>query len=252
MGELEHQRRVLGSYGFAGQYQQSPVPREGGMFKPEWWRFWDQLPTRFDDITLSWDLSFKGGEGHDYVVGLALGRVGALVYILDRFRKRVSFTETCHAIKQMAAKYPTARVILVEDAANGPAVVNVLQKEIRGILAVTPEGGKNSRAAAVEPQVEAGQVLLPRPRFADGQRRIEYTWVEDFVDQCSLFPKGEHDDDVDALTQALVYLQKRPVSQVSASQILAIGRKSNSGHDDDHGHRDGYGGRRWLKGRRQF
>lgn len=252
VGELEHQRRVLGSYGFAGQYQQSPVPREGGMFKPEWWRFWDQLPTRFDDITLSWDLSFKGGEGHDYVVGLALGRVGALVYILDRFRKRVSFTETCHAIKQMAAKYPTARVILVEDAANGPAVVNVLQKEIRGILAVTPEGGKNSRAAAVEPQVEAGQVLLPRPRFADGQRRIEYTWVEDFVDQCSLFPKGEHDDDVDALTQALVYLQKRPVSQVSASQILAIGRKSNSGHDDDHGHRDGYGGRRWLKGRRQF
>ena len=210
---------------------------------------------RFDDITLSWDLSFKGGDGHDYVVGLALGRVGAMVYLLDRFKARASFTETCHAIKQMAAKYPSARAILVEDAANGPAVVNTLQKEIRGILAVTPEGGKRSRAAAVQPQVEAGQVLLPRPRFADGQLRTEYAWVEDFVEQCSLFPKGEHDDDVDAMTQALVYLQKRPVSQVSASQILAIGREDHDDdddddeHDRDHGSR--YGGRD-LRGRRQF
>jgi len=231
--ELEQQRQTLGSYGFAGQYQQSPVPRDGGWFKPEWWRYWDQLPARFDDITLSWDLSFKDGEGHDYVVGLALGRVGALVYVLDRFKARASFTETCQAIKQMVARYPNARVVLVEDAANGPAVVSVLQKEIRAILAVTPEGGKRSRAAAVQPQIEAGQVLLPRPRFADGQLRTEYAWVEDFTEQCSLFPKGEHDDDVDALTQALVYLQKRPVSQLTAGQILAIGADDHGDADDD-------------------
>jgi hypothetical protein len=143
--ELEHQKRTLGSYAFAGQYQQSPVPRDGGMFKPEWWRYWDLLPTRFNDITLSWDLSFKDGEGHDYVVGLALGRVGAVVYVLDRFKARASFTETCHAIRQMVDKYQGARAILVEDAANGPAVVNSLHKEIRGILPITPEGGKWSR-----------------------------------------------------------------------------------------------------------
>ena len=102
--ELEQQRLALGSYGFAGQYQQQPVPREGGMFKPEWWRYWDQLPARFHDITQSWDLSFKGGGGHDYVVGLVLGRVGALVYMLDRFKAKASFTGSCHAIKQMVAK----------------------------------------------------------------------------------------------------------------------------------------------------
>jgi predicted phage terminase large subunit-like protein len=249
VAELEHQRQTLGSYGFAGQYQQSPVPRDGGMFKPEWWRYCDQLPTRFDDTTLSWDLSFKSGEGHDYVVGLALGRVGALVYVLDRFKARGSFTETCHAIKQMVARYPNARVVLVEDAANGPAVVSALQNEVRGILAVTPEGGKWSRAAAVQPQIEAGQVLLPRPRFADGQLRTEYAWVEDFVEQCSVFPKGEHDDDVDAMTQALVYMQKRPVSQLLVSEILAIGR--NDDDDDDDDDEQGYGGRRWKR-RRQF
>ena len=61
--------------------------------------------------------------------------------------------------EQMVAKYPNARVILVEDAANGHAVVDALKKKVRGILAVTPEGGKLSRAAAVQPQIEAGQVL---------------------------------------------------------------------------------------------
>lgn len=230
--ELERQRQILGSYGFAGQYQQEPVPRIGGMFRYEWWPYFDQLPL-FDEIVQSWDLSFKDGDGHDYVVGLVAGRVGAHIYLLDRFKARVSFVETLHAIRQMVAKYPTTRAVLIEDAANGPAVVSALHKEIRGILPVTPEGGKFSRAAAVQPQIEAGQVFLPRPRFADGQLRFEYAWVEDFVEQCSVFPKGEHDDDVDALTQVLVYMQKRPANLLSASQILAAGQDDRSDDDDD-------------------
>jgi len=250
VADLEHQRQVLGSYGFAGQYQQQPVPRDGGMFKVEWWQYWDHAPARFDEIVQSWDLSFKDGDGHDYVVGLVAGRVGACVYLLDRFKAKASFTETCQAIKRMVATHPATRIVLIEDAANGPAVVSALHKEIRGILAVTPEGGKRSRAAAVEPQIEAGQVFLPRPRFADGQLRFEHAWVEDFVEQCSVFPKGEHDDDVDALTQLLVYLQKRPVSQLSASQILAIGQDDD---DDDHdqgngtSNRFGGAGPRWPR-----
>ena len=169
VAELEHQRQILGSYGFAGQYQQSPVPRDGGMFKPEWWQVLGSTPDAF--------------RRHHPVVGSELQGAGRVMTTssvsrsagLARWstcstgsRRRASFTETCHAIKQMVAKYPSTRAVLIEDAANGPAVVSALQKEIRGILAVTPEGGKWSRAAAVQPQVEAGQVLLPRPRFADG------------------------------------------------------------------------------------
>jgi predicted phage terminase large subunit-like protein len=186
--ELEHQRQTLGSYGFAGQYQQSPVPLEGGMFKPEWWQYWDQ-PGQFNEIYQSWDLSFKDGDGHDYVVGLVAGRIGTHVHILDRFKGKVSFVETLHAVRQMRSKYPGTRAVLIEDAANGPAVVSALHKEIPGILAVTPEGGKKSRAAAVQPEIEARQVFLPRPRFADGQLRFDYAWVEDFVEQCSVFPR---------------------------------------------------------------
>jgi hypothetical protein len=104
--DLDEQRRRLGSYGFAGQYQQQPVPREGGMFKPDWWRHWDQLPSRFDEVIQSWDLSFKGGDRHDHVVGLVLGRIGAVVYVLDRFKAKANFVETYEAIQRMVTKYP--------------------------------------------------------------------------------------------------------------------------------------------------
>ena len=189
-------------------------------------------------IVQSWDLSFKDGEGHDYVVGLVAGRIGAQVYILDRFKAKVSFVETLQAIRRMVAKYPATRAVLIEDAANGPAVVEYASEEIPGILAVTPEGGKHSRAAAVQPQVEAGQVFLPRPRFADGHRNLEHPWVEDFIEQCSIFPVGEHDDDVDALTQLLVYMQRHR-STLSVREILRAGNSDDDVDDEDEG-----GGRR--------
>jgi predicted phage terminase large subunit-like protein len=231
LAELESQRRTVGSYAFAGQYQQNPVPQDAELFRREWWHYYEQPPLRLDDITQSWDLSFKDGDSNDYVVGLVFGRVGELVYVLDRYKAKAPFTTTCHAIKAMVAKYPTTRSVLVEDAANGPAVVDALKTVIRGILAVTPHGGKWSRASAVQPWIEARQVLLPNPRFADGHLNAQRAWVEDFVDQCASFPKGEHDDDVDALTQALVYFQSHPPRRLSVQDILSIG-------DDDHGDDD--------------
>jgi predicted phage terminase large subunit-like protein len=137
-------------------------------------------------------------------VGIVAGRIGAEVYLLDRFKAQVSFVETCRAVEMLYARYPETAMVLIEDAANGPAVVDTLRQTIPGVIAITPEGGKIARAAAVQPQIEAGQVWLPRPRLADGRALPDRAWVEDFVDTCAVFPKGAHDDDVDALTQLLV------------------------------------------------
>ena len=156
----------------------------------------------------SWDLSFKHTEGSDFVVGLVAARDGAQVYLIDRYKARASFSETCQAIRMMSARYPTTHAVIVEDAANGAAVVDALQREIAGLILVPPEGGKTSRAAAVQPIVEAGQVFLPSPRWPDGAVRADRTWVDDFVAACAVFPRGSHDDDVDALTQLLVYCGK--------------------------------------------
>ncbi len=93
-------------------------------------------------------------------------------------------------------EWPDASRKLVEDKANGSAIVSTLEHEIAGIIPVNPEGGKEARAAAVQPQIESGNVYLP-----DGA-----PWLDDFVEEFAAFPRGRHDDQVDALSQALLDL----------------------------------------------
>ena len=137
-------------------------------------------------------------------MGLVAARRGADIFLLDRFKAQVSFPETLRAIRALCARYPQARTILVEDTANGPAVIETLMHEIPGIIAITPKGGKAERAAACAPRVEAGNVYLPRPTAPNGRRVPARAWVDDFIEQLAVFPKGTHDDDVDAFTQLLL------------------------------------------------
>jgi predicted phage terminase large subunit-like protein len=92
---------------------------------------------------------------------------------------------------------------LVEDKANGPAVVQSLRHQIGGFVEVNPEGGKESRAAAASPQLESGNWYLPHPMLKP--------WVEGFIAECAAFPKGANDDQVDAWSQgAKRLLRQRP------------------------------------------
>ena len=75
--EIAQRKAELGAYGFAGQYQQSPSPRSGGMFQRDWWSFYDEVPSTLDECAQSWDLAVKGDPGSDYVVGLVAARRGA-------------------------------------------------------------------------------------------------------------------------------------------------------------------------------
>ncbi len=103
---------------------------------------------------------------------------------------------------------------LVEDKANGPAVISQLRRRVPGMVAVNPSGedtplGKVGRARAVAPDVEAANVYLPGASNADG---TDYDptrtpdWVKGLVDECAAFPNAAHDDQVDALSQALMRL----------------------------------------------
>jgi predicted phage terminase large subunit-like protein len=105
------------------------------------------------------------------------------------------------AIRTLVEKWP-AHGVLVEDKANGPAVISMLRHEISGLIAVNPEGGKVSRAHAVSAVVEAGNVFLPHPRVAP--------WVDGYLAELSIFPNGRHDDQVDQTTQALNRLSGGP------------------------------------------
>jgi len=199
--EIEAAKLALRSYGFAGQYQQRPSPMEGGIFKRGWWKFYKEPPARFDEMLQSWDCSFKNASTSDYVVGQVWGRVGGEFYLLDQVRDRMDFTETLQAVRALTAKWPKARSKLIEDKANGQAVIDALKREISGIIPVTPKESKEARAMAVQPFMEAGNVYLPDPSIAP--------WIHDFIEECAAFPNAAHDDQVDAMTQALNRLAQR-------------------------------------------
>ena len=113
--------------------------------------------------------------------------------MLEQVRDRLDFPGTLLAVRQLSARYLHAELKLVEDKANGPAVIQSLRHEIRGFVEVNPEGGKVSRAAAASPQLESGNWYLPHPMLAP--------WVEGFIGECAAFPAGAHDDQVDAWSQ---------------------------------------------------
>lgn len=194
---LTKMKATVGSRDWAALYQQHPTPGEGGTFKREWWNYYKFLPSGLYDYVQSWDCTFKDAQSSDYVVGQVWARKGSSRYLLDQVRGRMSFTETIRAVRSLSAKWPQAVRKLIEDKANGTAVIDVLRKELPGLVPVEPEGGKIVRANAVTAVVEAGNVFLPDPSIAP--------WVHDFVEEHALFPNGSNDDQVDAQSQANTY-----------------------------------------------
>ena len=199
---LAKQQVTLGSAAYAGQYQQRPAPAGGLVFRREWFKFYDVLPEVSRWIQ-SWDMTFKDGPSCDYVVGITGARKGADIFLVDRVKGKWDFTESCRRVIALCQRYPRASTILIEEAANGAAIINALSRHVSGILGVKPDGGKLARAQAAQPLVEAGNVWLPNPRPL-GQLIPEREWVDDFIHQCCVFPTGVHDDDVDAFTQLVV------------------------------------------------
>ena len=197
-------KSTVGSYEWNALYQQRPAPEEGSLFKREWWQFYDEIPTDLFDYVQSWDCTFKDKSTSDFVVGQVWARSRrnpANRYLLDQYRKRMTFTETVQAIRTMSGKWPKTVRKLIEDKANGTAVIDVLKKEIPGLVAVEPRGGKVVRAHAVTAVVESGNVYLRNPGKAP--------WVLDFIEELASFPTGTHDDQVDAMTQANAYYNEK-------------------------------------------
>jgi predicted phage terminase large subunit-like protein len=183
--DLGRIKASLGSYEWASLYQQRPTPQGGGIFMTTWWGFYDEasLPGRFDEIIQSWDMTFKDAATSDFVVGQVWGRAEERYYLLDQIRDRLDFPGTIRAVINLSRKWPDAKLKLVEDKANGPAVIAMLKRELSGLVAVEPQGSKEARAYAVSALVEAGNVFLP----------ARAAWLDDFITEAASFPNGRND-----------------------------------------------------------
>lgn len=215
----ESTKKAVGTGVWTSLYQQRPSPEGGSMLKKHWWRYYTvaynfetNMVGQFyiDEIIQSWDLTFKNTDGTDMVVGQIWGRCGVNKFLLDQVRARMEFTETLHAIINLSHKWPMAKLKLIEEKANGPAVISMLRNKVGGLVAVDPKDSKEARVAAVSPDVEAQNVWLPHPEIAP--------WITDFVEECASFPKGAYDDQVDAFSQALVRLMYHSATRRQAER----------------------------------
>lgn len=190
-----------GTRGWNALFQGRPAAAEGNVFKREWWVRTPVRPVQLSDGTwtglcdteiISMDCAFRDTDGSDFVSIQVWGKRGARARLLDRVYARMDFVETVASLRRVCAKWPNARLKLIEAKANGDAVISYLRKEIPGLVGITPTDSKLSRAYGVTPFCEAGNVEI-----------WDAPWAQDWVEQMAAFPTGAHDDDVDATTQAL-------------------------------------------------
>ncbi len=209
VAEWEQIRIQAGSRVFAALYQGRPSPDQGDVWKRQWWRryhepLWSQHPTipgayvvpECDEMLISFDMSFRDTKGSDFVAGQVWVRRGANAYLVDQVHKRLGFTDTVTAFTALVAKWPQASRKLVEQAANGVAVIDSLKGKVPGIVPVKPRESKYARASAVSPFLEAGNVLVPAPG-------VGLFDPEPLIEESAQFPNSQHDDMVDATSQAL-------------------------------------------------
>jgi phage terminase large subunit-like protein len=225
--ELLKIRSRTGAFWWSALYQQRPSPATGGIFQRSWIRppFPRQQRRRYAPLILSCDLTFKDEDDSCYcgfeLLGLLAAEAGKSqkleIEVLWAVRKRLGLPGTIHFLLSASAALQQQglrpHAVLVEDAANGPAVLQMLRRRIRGLLPVPPRGSKELRAHAVAPLLEAGQVAF-------------HHRAEPLTEELPRFPKGSKDL-TDAFCHGALWLEERywkALGQAEAPVPLLLSR----------------------------
>lgn len=208
-----------GEYTWNALYQGHPSAQNGNLFQEHWWQLYDRRNVRFEDFEyscLSIDATFKKTETSDMVAMELWGLRQNHAFLYKLVNKRMGFVDTVARIKKFLEQYPGIDELVIEDKANGSAIIDTLRysEGVPPIVGVNPLGGKYSRAQAVSPFIATLAVHIPND-FTDSENmEIEWdaneklTGTQKFIIQHSKFPFMKHDDMVDAETQALTRLIK--------------------------------------------
>ena len=210
VAELE---RTLGSYGSAGQLQQRPAPRGGGIINTAWFEYWTHLPPlEFRFVTV--DTAQKTAQQNDYSVLQCWGRsTSGRAILLDQLRGKWEAPELIVQARAFWTKHrddlnimcrkAQLRGMYVEDKVSGTGLIQTLRREGIPVLAVQRNKDKISRAYDAAPFIESGNVLLPR----------DASWLSDLLAEIESFPSGAHDDQLDPMFDAINLVQRVPATQ---------------------------------------
>ena len=214
-----NKKREVGPRNWECQYNQKPRPDGGTEFKSEW------LQNRFEVLEvakverwlISVDASFKGELTSDWCVLGLHAKVGSHYNQVDVIRRKMDYPELKATLREYVLSWRARGVpvdtVLVEDKANGPALIADLHKEISGLVPFSPKDGKILRYRAISGILAALQFFLPSDTahllLPDG-RKIPLAaafWREVFIAELLSIPGGKHDDQADQLAQAVIYLE---------------------------------------------
>ena len=214
--QAETLRVELGSLAFDAQQQQDPTPEGGHIIDVNWFTYYgftpEELIKHFKEndpetfnglsIVMSWDMTFKKSKDTDFVgciVGLHDMKTDE-TYIIDYVKERMTFTETLSRVMGVRDRWDGIGIpitVIVEEKANGSAVLDVLSQRVAGFLPFDPGNqDKITRMKLVVPYVESKKIKLPELNKA--------SWVASFVSDMARFPYIEHDDIPDAFSQLMV------------------------------------------------
>lgn len=212
-------KEIVGNRVWSALYQGKPFIEGGNIVQRSSIKFYNEksLPSQFDEIVLSCDLSFGGTKKeNDPNCGVVWGRQGGNHYLLKRFNKKCGFQETINLIKLMCAEYPTMRKKLIEAKANGKATIELLNQQLGGFVAFDPKSdSKETRFKLVAPYFESGNIYLPDESVDKD--------IEEVVEQLLKFPSVAHDEYVDTTSQYLLdYSYKYEGGRISTDNRFAL------------------------------
>jgi predicted phage terminase large subunit-like protein len=210
--EVERRKVEFGPDGYAAQDQQDPVPAGGAIYHDEWFaQFYQERPELYGmQVAISIDCAFKAHDSSSYVEMQVWAYKPPYFWLMpDEVHEHLDFLGTVRAAKALCARWPMATAVLVEDKANGPAVISSLKQTISGIIPIEPDGSKEARAYMTQPLFASGSVWLPDPSIAP--------WIHDWIMEHKRFPRGANDDRVDAQTQVLRYFTRGGAAEYLAA-----------------------------------
>jgi len=196
--EIEMIKAELGSYAFAAQYQQNPLPLSSGIIKREWLKRYRSFPDNLSYVTQSWDTAVSTNNSSNFSVCTTWTKVGNKFYLLDVYRAKLEYPKLKEQVLSLAARW-TPYAILIEAKTSGQQLVQELEANSDlPIIEIMPHGDKLTRFHLIVPTIESGKVFLPH----------QAVWLSDFEYEILMFPETRHDDQVDSTVQYLQWVRK--------------------------------------------
>ena len=198
----------LGPYGSAGQLQQRPEPKGGGILKRDFWVPWKhETYPQFDYVLASIDTAYTEKQENDYSAMTVWGLFKddhdvTRVMLVNAWQERLDLHNLVLRIGKTAKRFGVHHMIIENKAAGistAQEIRRIFHYEDWGIQLVDPKNAdKIARAYAIQPLMADGNVYAP----------LDFSWADMVVTQCASFPKAKHDDLVDTVTAALKFFRE--------------------------------------------